>query len=460
MVRLTNSLFARIFIWFWVLLTLVTAVNILVLWLMDTPAIRDDRMVRDAESLRIFGSAVLDIYAQGRTEVVEERAREYARTFRLELFLVNEEGEVLFGENLPQETIAPAARALQEGRPQTLETEEGLWLFTRIVDSEGRSGVAATKRPKRHWVPHPFRPHILVQRFLIGVFLSGLLAWFFAGSLAKPIARLKESTRRLAEGDLEVRTPTSISRRKDEIGDLGREFDVMAGQIQELLASRDQLLRDISHELRSPLARLGVALELVYQKATPEMETSLDRIKRESEKLNDLIGQLLTLSSLQGGSDLQKKNPFELDGVIETVAADADFEAKSRDRGVKIIQVEPVTVKGQKELIHQAVENVVRNGLVHTQERTNVEISLEKQEVQGETLAVIRVRDHGPGVPEHLLDNIFQPFFRVAEARERQTGGTGVGLAITRRAVELHGGTVTASNARDGGLFIEIKLPV
>lgn len=460
MVRLTNSLFARIFIWFWVLLTLVTAVNILVLWLMDTPAIRDERMERDARGLLTFGSVMLDLYEAGRADLIEERGEEYAKSLRMEFFLMNDRGEVLYGENLPQAAMAVAAEVLQNGGFQGLETEEGPWLFTRIEDSDGRAGIAGGRKLKHHRLPPPFRPNILASRFLIGFALSGLLAWFFAGSLARPIARLKESTKRLAEGDLEVRTPSSISRRRDELGDLSREFNVMAGRIQDLVSSRDRLLRDISHELRSPLARLGVALELVYQKATPEMEASLDRIQRESEKLNELIGQLLTLSSLQGGSDLQKKNPFELDGVIETVAADADFEAKSRDRGVKIIQVEPVTVKGQKELIHQAVENVVRNSLVHTQERTNVEISLEKQEVQGETLAVIRVRDHGPGVPEHLLDNIFQPFFRVAEARERQTGGTGVGLAITRRAVELHGGTITASNARDGGLAIEIKLPV
>jgi len=456
MSRLTNSLFTRIFIWFWVLLTLVTAVNILVLWLRDTPMIRDDRMIRDAGSLRIFGSTILDFYTQGRIEVVEERAREYARTFRLELFLMNEEGEILFGEGLPQEIIAPAARALREGRPQTLETEEGLWLFTRIVDSEGRSGVAATKRQKHPWIPPPFRPAILAQRFLIGVFLSGLLAWFFAGSLAKPISRLKESTKRLAEGDLEVRTPSSISLRKDEIGDLGKEFDVMAARIQGLLTSRDRMLRDISHELRSPLARLGVALELAGRKATPEIETTLRRIGKEAERVNELIGQLLTLSSMQGGIETPAREFFDPADIIFEVVRDADFEARQKNRTVQAGRVDRVTFTGHREMLRQAVENVVRNAVRHTEKETGVEVSLEKL---GNTI-LIRVRDHGPGVPKEHLDNIFMPFFRVAEARERETGGTGIGLAITSRVVQMHGGKVTAKNAPDGGLEVEIYLPL
>jgi two-component system sensor histidine kinase CpxA len=271
---------------------------------------------------------------------------------------------------------------------------------------------------------------------------------------------LRTATQQFAAGILNARVASELGRRKDEIADLGHDFDLMAERIESLITSQGRLLRDISHELRSPLARLNVALELARQHAGADAGGALDRIERETGRLNELIGQLLTLTLLESGADNLKKAPVELDRIVQKIAADADFEARNRNRKVKVVSSEAITINGVEEMLRRAVENVVRNAVHYTREESEVEISLGSRLDNQERQAVIKVRDYGPGVTESVLANLFRPFYRVDDARDRQSGGTGVGLAITKRAVMLHGGTVIASNAADGGLIVEIDLPV
>jgi len=224
--------------------------------------------------------------------------------------------------------------------------------------------------------------------------------------------------------------------------------------------SQRRLLGDISHELRSPLARLSVALGLVKRRAAteaPGLIEPLNRIERESERLNDLIGQLLTLTRLETSPGDVEKTPIVLQDLIGQIVADADFEAQARNRTVEFPNPEECKVWGNVELLRSAIENVVRNGVRYTAENTSVSVTLRRSKDGG---AFIRVRDHGKGVPEEALNDLFRPFYRVADARDRRTGGAGLGLAITERAVRLHGGTITAANAPEGGLVVEIMLPV
>jgi two-component system sensor histidine kinase CpxA len=268
-----------------------------------------------------------------------------------------------------------------------------------------------------------------------------------------------------------------MGRRRDELADLGRDFDMMAERIEGLLGAQRRLLGDISHELGSPLARLGVALELAEQTADEPTQKYLDRIAREAARLDMLIGQLLTLTRLEGarGSGIPgQSESVELARLVEEVCADADFEAQS-GRRVQIIQSQPCRIEGNAELLRSAVENVVRNAMLHAPESTQIEVSLELVDESAgassandstqnasstKRSARIRVRDHGPGVPPDALSELFRPFYRVAEARDRQSGGVGLGLSITERAVSFHGGTVGAQNAADGGLIVEIRLPL
>jgi two-component system sensor histidine kinase CpxA len=252
----------------------------------------------------------------------------------------------------------------------------------------------------------------------------------------------------------------SLGGRKDELADLGNDFDLMAEQIESLITSQNRLLRDISHELRSPLARLNVALELARRQSGKKAEESLDRIEREAERLNKLIGQLRTLTLLESSAEIMDKKPLNLSVLVKAVSDDADFEARSVGRSVKTEPSDDIKVEGSEELLRRAIENVVRNAVRYTDEGTEVNISLQRRQINETEFAVLTVHDRGPGVPEEELDNLFSPFYRVAESRDRQSGGMGIGLAITDRAVKLHKGKVEAENAAGGGLIIRIYLPV
>jgi two-component system sensor histidine kinase CpxA len=208
------------------------------------------------------------------------------------------------------------------------------------------------------------------------------------------------------------------------------------------------------------LARFNVALGLARQHCPRDADSYFDRIERDAERLNELIGELLTLSLLESGTEQLIREPLALDALVAKVAQDAEFEAESRGKHLAVIACDAMEVEGNGELLRRALENVVRNAVRYTREGQAVEIALRRVQEGGTSHALISVRDHGPGVPEEALTKLFLPFYRVAEARDRQSGGTGIGLAITDRAVRLHSGSVVARNATDGGLLIEIRLPV
>jgi two-component system sensor histidine kinase CpxA len=278
--------------------------------------------------------------------------------------------------------------------------------------------------------------------------------------LAMPAGTLQRATRRLADGDLSARVGPAMGRRRDELADLGHDFDRMASRLENLVLSERRLLADISHELRSPLTRLQVALELARQDAGTKAQPSLCRIEEEADKLNGLIGQLLTLTRLENGLPGGATAPVDLECTLRKITADADFEANATGKSVTLTTCAPAWTHGDADLLHRAVENVVRNAVRYTALNTAVELELREIETDEGHFALIQVRDYGPGVPESELDAMFRPFYRVNVAREMTSGGVGLGLSITDRAVRLHNGTVRAINAEGGGLLVEIQLPL
>lgn len=295
---------------------------------------------------------------------------------------------------------------------------------------------------------------------IIGVLSSGLVCYLLSWYLTKPIVQLRTAARQIAAGDMTARAGAPALSRRDEVAGLMRDFDAMAERLETLLKAQSRLLNDISHELRSPLARLNVALGLARQRAGVESTDMLDRIELEAARLNELIGRILTLARLEDGEQLVPQTPVPLDEIVENVSEDAEFEAQERHCHVHTSIAEGNwQVRGNASLLHSAVENVVRNAIRYTQEGSAVEIEL-KSETRGGREAVLRVSDSGPGVPSDSLDKLFQPFYRLDDARGRQTGGVGLGLAITERAVRFHGGKVSAFNRPQGGLVIEIRLPM
>ncbi len=316
------------------------------------------------------------------------------------------------------------------------------------------SGHQPPRHPKASGPPgFPLFVQLLIY-FVVGGLVCYLLAW----RLTAPIRRLRTATQRLANGDLTTRVGIGDKGKGDEISDLARDFDRMAERIELLLLSQKQLVRDISHELRSPLARLGVALGLARRTAPPEAAKSLDRIEQEASRLNEMISELLTLSLIETGSSLKEAEPVEFDKLLLEVVEDADFEAANSGRSVRLTHSCKLKLSGNQELLRRSIENVVRNAVRYTAEGSVVDVAL--YESSDGANAYISVRDHGSGVPDEALDSIFKPFFRIEEARDRQSGGTGLGLAITAGTIKQHGGTVKAANHTGGGLLVTITLPV
>jgi two-component system sensor histidine kinase CpxA len=299
--------------------------------------------------------------------------------------------------------------------------------------------------------------------FAVAILVCGLTTLILGVLVTRPISKLRMAARRLAEGKLETRVewkhPRSKLFREDEIQYLIEDFNNMASRLDSLVAAHRELLRDVSHELRSPLARLSVALELANDVAPPHVAEFLDTIEREVGRLSALIGQLLTLSSLDTMTELDDRQQFTLNDVVEDLLPDARFEAQARSCFVSFATDRVCTIQGNSELIYRAIENIVRNAIRYTRSGTAVEIELTAIQQDDVPWAVLRVMDKGPGIPEDQLESIFRPFYRIDKARQRATGGFGVGLAIADRAVRLHGGRISASNRPAGGLVLTISIP-
>jgi signal transduction histidine kinase len=278
-----------------------------------------------------------------------------------------------------------------------------------------------------------------------------LLSYLLALHLTSPLRKLQKAVERFGKGDLGARVG---SKRRDEVGRLARTFDQMADRLQTLLAAERRLLLDISHELRSPLARLSVAAELARSNEQEARESALQRIEKEAERLNSLVGELLQVTRAEGDPSSLRVEPVRVDELLTDLVEDCSVEAEARGCRLELKGAPPVVVRGDPELMRRAVENVVRNAIRHSPQDAPVEVALEN----GAPGARIRIRDYGPGVPEEHLSHIFDPFYRVESDRNRASGGVGLGLAIARRAVELHKGRILARNSNPG-LLVEIDLP-
>ena len=295
--------------------------------------------------------------------------------------------------------------------------------------------------------PSPWLP--VGTGLLASIAVSALLAWH----LSKPIRNLRWALGAVAEGKLETRVEPLMGARRDEIADLGQDFDRMAQQLQALIGAQRRLLHDVSHELRSPLARLQAAIGLARQDPA-KLEATLDRIEREAVRLDEMVGQLLTIARLDAGSRDSREDVLELVDLAAAIADDARFEAQTKGRELRFSGQGEAELRVRGELIQRAFENVIRNAVKYTAEGSSVDV--EAWVEQG--LFALRVADRGPGVPESDLEAIFEPFYRAPNGCS--AGGFGLGLAIARRAVTAHGGDIRARNREGGGLVVEIRLPL
>src|SRR5579872_852146 len=450
-----KSLFLKIFLSFWGALALFVLLAILV-----TQAFRPRSSSWEALLATALNDSV-DAYEHGGRPALRQYIDNLEKTQHVRAYLFNENMEELAHRNAPEWAARVAGggpRVPREGfifpsPPPVLRdsraSSDGLHRYTFVLSPP--PGPRLFLGPRGLPLPG----------LIILVISSGLVCYLLAWVLTLPIVRLRAATQQLAGGNLTARAGAPSSGRRDEVAGLMRDFDAMAERLQSLVEAQSRLLNDISHELRSPLARLNVALGLARQRSGSEAQDMLDRIELEASRLNELIGRLLTLARLEDGEQNVPATAVALDEVVLAVAEDAEFEAQARGCHVRSdIPTGDWSVRGQASLLHSAIENVVRNAIRYTREGTTVEIQLEKKIGPEGSQAVVAVSDCGSGVPPGALEKLFQPFYRLDDDRGRQTGGVGLGLAITERAVRFHGGKVAAFNRPEGGLRLEIRLPL
>jgi len=461
-----KSLFLKIFLSFWAALALSLVLAILV-----TIALRPARHGIESQGLQTLAEAV-NAYQSGGERGAHDYLEELWHTQHVRAFVFDAKGHELAGRQVP-----PWVEDIRQGRPP----REGPLRHRSWIDKLLPSRMireALTLDGKRYTLvlelppgPRVFGPHeIPGLGIAIAIVSSGLICYLLAWSMTSPVTRLRKAAQSLAAGDLSARTGAPKGGRGDELTELMRDFDRMAERIEGLVESQSRLLKDVSHELRSPLARLSVALGLARQRAAPEvapeLELSLNRIELEADRLNQLIQRLLTISRLESGTDGLRKTTLSLRELVEQVARDAEYETPGRGCRVTTPAADAADeflVQADPDLLRSAVENAVRNATRYTAEGTTVEVRLERQQAAdgnaNEDEIIVRVLDRGPGVPDEALQKIFEPFYRLDDARNRQTGGAGLGLSIADRAIRLHGGQLRASNRKEGGLQVEIRIP-
>jgi two-component system, OmpR family, sensor kinase len=468
-----RSLFLRIFVLFWIAMAIIVGGSIAVTFTVAAHEY-ESREFQRRPAIAIRASEVL---AKGGLVALKKWLGDEHSMPDRNLYIIGPDGQDILGRRLSEN----AARRLEFfNRESTAEPEaaDGApGTSYPSADARASGGPPGNFRPQRA-LPQivapdgttytvllvPRRPSIFGALSLPGISLmilaialavSALASWWLARHLSAPIRRIQEGARALAGENLEVRVSAGLEGRKDELAVLARDFDAMADQLRANRSAITRLLRDISHELRSPLARMRLAVGIARQPSA-DPARQLERLEREIERLDGLISQVLKLARLSGTDAPFERELFDIDEVIEEVVRDANFEGAAKGCTVRTVGTAGTQVHGNRELLRSAIENVLRNAVRYSPGGARVDVLVER----GEAGLVVTVRDQGPGVPEGEVERIFEPFYRVAESRDRDTGGEGIGLAITSRVMKAHGGAAKAENRPGGGFEVRLNLPL
>lgn len=367
------------------------------------------------------------------------------------MYLLDSDGKDVDGKSLPADVPAyvgnPATRSFLTKHAHPVEYV----LTFDVVTPQGGFYVLVTLfRP-----PHGLSYLLTPQHIAVSVIVSGIICFLLARYIAAPIVRLRQTTQALADGRLDARPSPLLRARKDDFGALARDFDYMATQLNTMVDSQKQLLRDISHELRSPLARIQVALGLARDQAAGKVGASLDRIEDETDRLNTLIAELLTLVRMSSIEKDLTMSEIEIRELLTHVVNDACYEHGCDS--IVLERCDSAQVAANEALLFSAVENVVRNACGYTHKGEKIIVRC----IAAYDVMTITIEDGGPGIPNDMLSKVFDPFIRVSRAREKETGGYGIGLAIAKRVIELHGGTISArNNTGRSGLTVIMTLPI
>jgi two-component system sensor histidine kinase CpxA len=449
-------LFVKVFSWFWVTALVIIGIIFVGRRVIDSRPIDPSTMYVSVASL--VAAEAAQAYESGGPEGFARFSNSLAGGHKGQILLLDEFNKDVLSRAVSKDTLRLASEA---GKDQLVTTH--IPLYER---------VAAYK-----FVSTSGRPYTLVfyERsaalnltgallsagipFLLGLLsVVTILCFWLAYNIAAPIHGIQSAARRVAQGDLSARVPHAVSLRRDELAALAVDFDSMVERIEMLIGTQKNLLNSVSHELRSPLARLNVSLAMMRKHMPEEVLDICERMERDVARIDTLMGQLLTLSRLEAGLSGERENVnFTL--LVQEVVADGNFEATALGKSVTLETANPVVLENADSLaLRSACENIVRNAVHFTRPGTEVKVALGLDSAALSPQVILTVCDEGPGVPDDALHNIFSPFFRL-NGPGRQSEGNGLGLTIALEAIRLHHGSITASNLSPKGLEISVRLP-
>ena len=450
-----RSLLLKIFFWFWAT-AIVTGIALVLTFLLQPRGVPAQWHASLAESARYSGAVAVETLEHNGPAAASVYLAQLERETYLRACLFDMVGQVIAGNNC--EGFQTMAHNVTTSKRPDFGVKFGLARAALVLKGNGGSSyIFTTELPAGPRAAVGINRRAFVMQWGVALLVSGFICYLLTRYLTAPILRLRRAAQQIAAGDLSTRASATIPPRMDELGDLVSDFDAMAARIEALVSRQRQLISDVSHELRSPLARLNVALDLARQRKGDD--PAFDQAEQDTALLNEMIGRLLTIAKLDISAQQLPMTEVDLTELVSQVVHNANFELQSAKDRVQFTGEGKFLVHGNPELLHSAIENVVRNAILYTDPGTLVEIRLSSDQQAGKSMVRIEIRDHGPGLPESELTNIFRPFYRVAEARDRQSGGAGLGLAIADRVIRTHGGVIEARNAVPKGLLVEILLP-
>ncbi|KTC66228.1 sensor histidine kinase CpxA [Legionella adelaidensis] len=450
-----RSLYWKIFISFW-LATILIIVTIA--WLTSEIAQESSMPARERAFMDSYANAAVATYEAGHRQALTQWLEKTGLSRHMNLYLLTSTGEII-GNTHPPDEVQNVAKYLVKG-----QLDEGIFKSGNLIVSHeilSTSGTfyrlaAVSEKPLAHFIQIPWAG--LTLRLLVAIFISGLICYLLSMYLTQPLRSLQQAARAIATGNLKTRVGSFKGHHRDEIAELSDEFDSMAEEIETLVRSKERLLQDISHELRSPLARLQMALEIGRKKTQNKAVQEFDRMELECGRLNTLIGEILEYARLEKSTNAIHKTKVDMGQLLRQIIDDANYGYSPENLPVVAAELEPCILLVDERLIHRAIENIIRNAVRYSPSDEKVYVSLKQNKEKNEVY--IDIEDRGPGVPEDQLIKIFSPFYRVDPSREKKTGGYGLGLAIAQQAVHLHQGNITAKNQAPRGLFVRISLPI
>ena len=454
-----RNLFARIFLSFWLIILITIIVAGISGYYYSN---RIDEHITNFEVSDTVIEAGVILENQGLSGLRSWLGKTQSAT-PIRIFIIDRGGRDILGRQLPQDIDRWIKRFISFPPPRMdrrnrIARQRNLMParpLTQLVgpDNQIYTMIVLPEPPTYEWMLKQSRSLIILLTLLVSISISYLLS----RAIIQPVRQFRKATIAISQGDLDSHLGDTIGKRQDEIGKLARDLDEMAKKIQEASDQQIELSRNISHELRSPLARMRVALELAQRKTGETYE--LSRIESESKKLDKLIGQILSYSKLKGEIEENKKK-IDLAALMHEIVDNVNFECKSTG----IDDVEVIFQKNAQPVIHGftfaitgAIENIIRNAVHHSPKKSVVRVTLDAEKQS----TIIKVQDQGKGINKGELEKIFHPFYRTSDAKnDKNKKGSGLGLAIAKLAIKKNSGNIEAYNLDEGGLCIQISLPL